>query len=65
MLGLESIGQFIEDKNDFEPSDLQAIYYMFFEEGIDINAFCKLPLPYIFSVVATRGYFNKKQEDNK
>jgi hypothetical protein len=44
------------------PSDIETIYFMFWEKGIDFNTFNELPLPYIFSILKVQSYFNKEQE---
>lgn len=59
MLDLSSLDQFKEKK--FEPSNLDFIYYIFWEKGISLKEFNELPMPYIFSIVNTDIYM-KEQE---
>lgn len=44
------------------PSDLELIHYMFFEKGISLLEFNKLPIPYILSIIRVNNYFRKQEE---
>ena len=46
-----------------KPTNLDMIYYLFWEKGIDYNAFSELPLPYIFNIMKTFSYI--KEEEKK
>jgi hypothetical protein len=45
-----------------EPDTIQIIHYAFFKEGIDLNQFNELPIPYILSIMDTLAYFKKQEE---
>lgn len=62
MLGLEGLEEF---NDDYTPSDLDRLYYLFFEKGISYNEFIKLPMPYIFSIMRTHGYIHKETKTKK
>ena len=60
MMGLNSLDVFKEKK--FSPSDIDIIHYIFWEKGIDLNAFNELPIPYIVKTINTDNYFKSKEE---
>lgn len=45
-----------------EPSELDFIFHYFFTKGVDFNAFCQLPIPYILSVLRTESYLRELEE---
>lgn len=56
------LGSFAPEKGkSSKPSDLEFIYYLFWERGIALNEFNELPIPYIISVVSSLSY-SKEQE---
>ena len=46
-----------------QPSDIDLIYYIFWERGIDYNAMKSLPIPYIIAMLKTHNWI--KQEEIK
>jgi len=46
-----------------EPEPYETIWWSFWEKGISLEEFNKLPLPYIFSIISTQNYVNQKQEE--
>ena len=51
-----------EDIVSSKPTDLEAIYYLFWEKGIDYNQFNELPIPYILSIIKTYKYIKDQEE---
>jgi len=49
-------------KNKFKPNQAQLIRYLFFDKGIDLNTFNKLPLPYIMEMVEIHSYLKEQEE---
>jgi hypothetical protein len=47
--------------NEDKPSNLDMIYYLFWDKGISKTDFDELPLPYIMSILKTHSYI-KEQE---
>ena len=52
--------QFNKDRSI--PSNIERVYYTFFEKGISLIEFNKLPIPYIMGIMRTQSYINKLQE---
>ena len=50
---LDSLQSLVEEN---KPTNLEAIYFLFFEQGIGFNEFKKLPLPYIMSMLKVNSY---------
>lgn len=56
------LGSFAPEKGKSQkPSDLEFIYYLFWERGISLEEFDRLPIPYILSVVGVLSHV-KEQE---
>lgn len=62
MIGSNFLNKHTKVSND-KPTNLDMIYYLFWEKGIDYNAFNELPLPYIFTILKTHSYI--KEEEKK
>jgi hypothetical protein len=45
-----------------KPNNLEFIYYIFWERGIDYNKFNELPIPYILSVVKSHNWVKSEEE---
>jgi len=50
-------------KDSRKPSNIEFMYYLFWEKGIDLNRFNELPIPYILSITKTHNWV--KEEENK
>ena len=59
MMNLDSLNQFKDRSN--EPTNLEFIYYLFWEKGIDLNSINQLPLPYIFSVLKAHNFVKNEE----
>ena len=46
-----------------KPSDLDVLFYIFWEKGISYEEFRKLPLPYILGVLNTHAYFKEQEAE--
>jgi hypothetical protein len=46
-----------------KPTQVEMIYYLFWEKGIDFNSFNDLPLPYIFKIL--KAFNHVKEEEKK
>ena len=62
MIGSNFLNKHTKSISD-KPTNLDMIYYLFWEKGIDYNAFNELPLPYIFTILKTHSYI--KEEEKK
>lgn len=47
--------------NPDDPSNIDTIYYLFWEKGIDYNRFKDLPLPYIFKILKVHSWIKEKE----
>ena len=61
MNGLDVLDSFVE-KDSSNPNNMEMVYYLFWEKGIDFNRFNKLPLPYIFKILKTHSWVKKEEE---
>ena len=61
-MGLDSLNELVDTSD--KPTDLEMIYYLFWEKGIDLNSFNKLPLPYIFSILKVHSYIKEKEKED-
>jgi len=64
MMGLNALdaslkSQFGEKHKKFVPNNLNFIHYLFFEKGIGIEEFNRMPIPYIMSMVNTHSYYKE------
>lgn len=59
LLGLEGLKALSKNRG---PSEMDFIHYLFWEKGIDLERFNKLPIPYIFSILSTHKYIKKEEE---
>lgn len=50
------------NKDIILPSNLEMIYFTFFEKGISYNEFNELPIPYILGILRTKTYLIKLEE---
>ena len=53
----------VSSKKNTKPSNLEMVYYLFWEKGISFTEFNELPLPYIFGILRTFNYI--KEEEKK
>ena len=60
LAGLDSLNELVEKPQ--EPTDVEMIYYLFWEKGIGLKEFNNLPLPYIFSILRTFSYVKEQEE---
>lgn len=69
MDSLASLNRFNKKKDEGKPSDIETVFYLFWDKGISYDEFCDLPIPYIFSVIKTLSYVRelerKEMEKNK
>ena len=49
------------DKSNI-PSHIEIVYYVFWEKGVTLEEFNKLPIPYIMSILKTFNYVREKEE---
>lgn len=56
---LASLGSIVKSN---KPSNIDSIYYLFFDKGISLNEFNELPIPYIITIIKTHNYQLKEQE---
>lgn len=45
-----------------KPSDLEFIYYLFWERGISLREVNELPIPYIYSVLSSLGHIKEEEQ---
>lgn len=60
MAGFDFLDEFVD--KDPVPSNIDSILYLFWERGIDYNAFKRLPIPYIITVLKTHSWVKKQEE---
>ena len=56
MNDLNFLDDFIDKKKSKKPTDMELTLYQFLKLGIDYNDFCKLPAPYIMSMIKCMNY---------
>lgn len=59
MEGLNSLNYFNENK--YVPSTIEFIHYLFWDKGISLIEFNKLPIPYIISVLKSFTYVKEEE----
>jgi len=59
--GLEVLDK-ITGKDKLKPSNIEFIYYIFWEKGIDYHAFNKLPIPYIMTILKSNNWIKAEEE---
>jgi hypothetical protein len=62
MLGMDVLDSIVTDRSSVKPSDMEMIYYLFWEKGIDYNRFKELPIPYIFKILKSYNWIKKEEE---
>lgn len=63
MLNLDSLNFLTERKErEDKPTNIEFIYFLFFKEGIDLNRFNDLPIPYIMSILKVASYRREQEE---
>jgi hypothetical protein len=45
-----------------KPSNIDMVYYMFWEKGIDYERFKHLPIPYIFRILKAHNWVKSEEE---
>lgn len=61
MIDLSELDSIFEDKSEV-PSDIEFIYYIFFDKGITLKEFNELPIPYILKILKVHHYVKKEEE---
>ena len=61
MYGTELLAEVATQKTS-KPTNLEFIYYFFWEKGIDYNAFNQLPIPYILGILNAVRYVKEEEE---
>ena len=46
------------------PSNLELLYYMFFDKGIGLKEFNTYPIPYILGIMRTNKYIKDKEKES-
>jgi hypothetical protein len=59
LLGLNSLKELAKRTI---PSDVEFIHYIFWEKGIDLDRFNRLPIPYILEILKVFNYVKKEEE---
>jgi len=60
-MGTEFLDSISTEKSR-KPSNIDMIYYLFWEKGIDYNKFKDLPIPYIFRIIHTHNWVKQEEE---
>jgi hypothetical protein len=63
MFGSDFFEEVVSSKKNNKPSNLEMVYYLFWDKGISLTEFNELPLPYIFGILKTFTYI--KEEEKK
>ena len=63
MIDTRLLDKIVEGKS-FKPSNLDTVFYIFWDKGIGFTEWCNYPIPYIMSVLSTNDYV-KKLEDKE
>ena len=50
------------NKGKKDPSNMDLIYYTFWEKGISLNEFNELPIPYILGIMNSIKYVSELQK---
>lgn len=61
MLNFNSLNALVKEKV-VKPSDMEFIYFLFYEKGIDFVRFNEQPIPYILSILNVADYRRKMEE---
>lgn len=61
MQGLDALDDILI-KDTSKPDNIEMIYYLFWEKGIDYNRFKDLPLPYIFKILKAHNWVKSEEE---
>jgi hypothetical protein len=59
--GTELLAEVATDKLS-KPTDLEGVYYLFWDKGISLTEFNELPLPYIFGILRTHRYIKEQEK---
>lgn len=62
MFGTEVLDSIATNKK-YVPSSIDSIYYLFWDKGISLEEFEKLPLPYIFTILNVHNYIKEKEKE--
>lgn len=60
MFNLNGLDQFVV--NPDKPSDIEFLYYLFWDKGIGLEKVVEYPLPYLFSILKAHNYVKKEEE---
>jgi hypothetical protein len=60
MKGLDDLSSIVA-KESYAPSDAEVLQYLFWERGISLEEFNRLPIPYIISMFRTWNWASKKK----
>jgi hypothetical protein len=58
-LDLSGLDEIVTQK---KPTELELIYYIFWDKGFSITDMNEMPLPYIFSILRTHTYIKEEEE---
>ena len=61
-MNLNSLNSLEKFNSSNKPSNLDMVYYIFWEKGISLTEFNELPIPYIMSIVSTYTYLKEEEE---
>lgn len=59
MFGTDILDTIVKNK---KPSNIDMIYYLFWDKGISYEEFRKLPIPYIIRILKTFSYVKEEEE---
>jgi hypothetical protein len=65
MKGMQELKETLDSltsNKKFTPTNLQFIYYLFWERGMSKNELDTLPIPYIFEMVNTHLYVKEQEQ---
>jgi hypothetical protein len=60
--GTEFLDEITSKGSSGKPSNIDMIYYLFWEKGIDYDRFKNLPIPYIFKIIQTHNWVKSEEE---
>jgi hypothetical protein len=53
---LSSLNRFNEGKVSKNPTDVEMVFYLFWDKGIGFEEFCDYPIPYVMSIIKSLNY---------
>jgi hypothetical protein len=61
MIDTKLLDKIVEGQS-FKPSDLETVFYIFWDKGIGYTEWCNYPIPYIISILNTHNYVKRLEE---